>query len=263
MRSAQRVKTAYMVALAYKSKKKVKTKDGDETTVYEYGPRQVQKRHQDKAKRLEKLKSNIHRLQTQVKKDLKCEDDKKCQTALAVALIDHTYERVGNDESASQGHFGVTGWKVDHIRRSGESFILEYVGKSGVKHSKKVDDPAIVQSLKKAIEGKKSSDVILEVSAEDVNDYLKPYDITAKDLRGYHANNEMKSNLRKERRKGPSDLPRLRKDRDKILKKEFDKALQETAKAVGHEPTTLRGQYLVPSLEEDYLKDGTISSSFV
>ena len=93
---------------------------------------------------------------------------------------------------------------------------------------------------------------------EDVNNYLKGFDITAKDIRGFRANDEMCKALRAERSKGPKELPRDRKEKDKILKAEFKDALECVAEIVGHEPTTLRSQYLVPSLEDTYVHDGTV-----
>jgi len=241
----------------YKSKKKVKTKDGEERVIYEYGPRQVQRRHQEKAERLEELRHSIDEMRDQVYEDLSCDDPETCSVALAVALMDHTYERVGNSESADKGHFGVTGWRVDHVRFSKGKATLEYVGKSGVEQEKDVTDARLLSALKKAVKGKDPDDEIVDASAEEVNAYLKEFGITAKDIRGFHANESMKERLAKIRSKGPK-LPKERKKKDEILKKEFQKALEETAKAVGHEPTTLRNQYLVPSLEETFMHDGEV-----
>jgi hypothetical protein len=177
-----------------------------------------------------------------------------------VALIDHTYERVGNDTSADErGHFGVTGWLKEHITLGKGSATIRYVGKSGVKHVKKVKDLSILPALKEAYDSvEKETEGLFEgVSASDVNSYLEEFDITAKDLRGFHANREMQERLTAIRAKGPK-LPASRKEKDKILKKEFNKALEGASEAVGHEAATLKNQYLVPSLEEAYLKDGTV-----
>ena len=100
---------ALKVAAKYKSKKKVKTESGEDMTVYEYSDRQIANRNKKKAERIEKLRKSIGKLRTTVKRDMKSSDPEKSLTALAVALMDHTYERVGNDESAKDGHFGVTG----------------------------------------------------------------------------------------------------------------------------------------------------------
>lgn len=259
--------TAMRVAARYKEKKQVPKADGSgKTTVYVYSERQVANRHREKAERLEDFKPALTELRAQVKKDLDANDPKKNLVALAVGLIDATYERVGNEDSADKGHYGVTGWLRKHVTFKGKRAVIRYVGKSGVKHEKSVDDETLVGALKKCCGDKDGEEAVLSlgkyaVTSDDVNKYLKPYGITAKDLRGLHANREMQERLRAIRSKGPK-LPRLRKERDPILKEEFKKALEGAAEAVGHEPATLRKQYLVPGIEEAYMKDGTVPRDF-
>lgn len=245
----------------YKKKKVVKTKDGDERTVYIYSDRQVAERNRAKAEKVEHLRKQIDKLRKQVQKDLSSKDEHTRATALAVALMDATYERVGNDESAKKGHFGVTGWQVKHLRFHGDKVTIKYVGKSGVKHEKVIDTAVAVRALRDAVKGKKPDDEVVECDADDVNDYLEPFGVSAKDIRGYHANAEMQARLKAIRAKGKK-LPTDKKEREKILKAEFKEALEETADAVGHEPSTLRSQYLVPGLESSYLSDGDIPDRF-
>jgi DNA topoisomerase IB/2'-5' RNA ligase len=248
----------------YKEKKQVPKTDGSgKTTVYVYSERQVANRQRQKAERLEDFKPALADLRKQVKSDLDSDDPKKGLIALAVGLIDATYERVGNEDSADNGHYGVTGWLRKHVTFKGNKAVIRYVGKSGVKHEKTVEDDALVGALKNCCEDKEKDEPLLSlgkhsVTADDVNKYLEPYGITAKDLRGLHANREMQNRLRKIRSEGPK-LPRLRKERDPILKQEFKEALEGAAEAVGHEPATLRKQYLVPGIEEAYMKDGTVT----
>ena len=257
---------ALRVAARYKSKKKVKTESGD-MTVYEYSDRQIANRNRAKAKKIEGLKKHIGDLRTQVKRDLKSEDPEKMLTALAVALMDHTFERVGNDESAKDGHVGVTGWAKKHIS-FGKKTTVKYVGKSGVKHTKEITDAAIKRALRDAYEAVEGDDTSIfdweggKVTAEKVNAYLKDFDITAKDIRGFHANDTMHDALKAVRKAG-GKLPEDKKKREAQLKEEFKKALEDTADTVGHEPATLRSMYLVPGLEEEYLKDGSVTDSFV
>lgn len=242
------------VAARYKSKKKLETG----TTVYQYSDRQIARRNREKAERLEKLRSSMSDLRAQVRKDLQSKDDDKRLTALAIALMDETAERVGNDESAQEGHFGVTGWRRNHISFSGGQASISYVGKSGVKHKKSVKTKAIVEALRRAYDDCKGEGTVTgTVDATKVNAYLKSYGITAKDIRGFHANDIMKAKLGEVRR---GELPSDPKERKKKLQTEFKKALEETAEAVGHEPSTLRSQYLVPGLEDAFLRDGTIPS---
>lgn len=244
-----------------KGKYKDKKKDDEGNVHYEYGPRQISKRNKEKAKRVEDLRKKIDDLRKKVKSDLSSSQEETKNQSLAVALMDATYERVGNDESASDGHFGVTGWQVKHVTFKGDKAVLNYVGKSGVKQKKEVKDPSLVSALKKATKGKKGDDEIITISAKEVNEYLKLFDITAKDIRGFHANLEMKNALEEVRKKGP-ELPRSRKEKDEILKKEFNKALEKASEAVGHESATLKSNYLVPGFEERYLHDGTIVEEF-
>lgn len=263
---ASRVAMAVRVAARYKSKKKIKTKDGDETTVYEYSDRQVANRHREKAERVEHLRKHMSDLRARVKSDLKSDDPETRMTALAVSLMDHTCERVGNDESADEGHFGVTGWLVEHVTIKGDKATIKYVGKSGVGHEKTVEDGPTVTALKELTKGRKGKDAVFDtedarVTSECVNDYLAEFDITAKDIRGFRANDEMCKALREERSKGPKTLPKGRKEKDEILKAEFKRALETVAEVVGHEASTLRSQYLVPGLEDQFIKDGTVLKS--
>ena len=256
---------ANRVAARFQKKKEVPKADGSgTTTVYEYGPRQVSNRNRAKASRIEKLRSQMAGLRARYKKDLSDSDPKKRLSALAVALIDLTYERVGNDGSAKDnGHYGVTTWQADHVSVKGSKATFTYTGKSGVEQKKVVSDSKVVTALKRALKGKSKSDRILcegddcKVKALDVNTYLKEFKITAKDIRGLHANEEMRKALREVRSKGPA-LPKDRKAKDKILKAEFKAALEKASSAVGHEASTLKNQYLVPGMETSFLHDGKV-----
>lgn len=249
------------VAARYKSKKIIETG----AVVYQYSDRQIALRNRQKAERLEKLRSSVNDLRAQYRKDLTSKDPQKRLTALAVALVDETYERVGNDDSAKAGHFGVTGWKKQHIVFVDGGATISYVGKSGVKQKKSVQTKAIVSALRQAYDECKDGSGIfdsgeIKVCADKVNSYLKDFGVTAKDIRGFHANAVMQANL-KAVRKG--ELPSDPKARKKVLQTEFKAALAETAQDLGHEADTLRNQYLVPGLEDDFLKDGSVLSKMI
>ena len=256
-----------VVEAKYKSKKTVKNKDGEDMVVYEYSDQQIANRNKEKAERIDKLRGNIDKLRSQYRKDLNSNDEKTLYSALAVGLMDVTFERVGNDDSADDGHFGVTGWMKKHFTINGNKATIKYVGKSGVSHVKEISDAAVMRVLKKTLDGKKDNDLVCEgddtrVTSVDVNEYLKPFDITAKDIRGFHANDEMQTKLKEVRSKG-GELPSDPKKREKKLKDEFNEALDSTAEAVGHESATLRSHYLVPGLEDDFMDDGKVNNSFV
>jgi DNA topoisomerase IB len=253
----EKVVRRYLTA-QYKEKKQVPSQDGGKTTVYVYSERQVANRNRKKAERLQKLGQAIKKIQAKVKKDLRSGDPETARTALAVALMDHTYERIGNDSSAKDGHFGVTGWKRSQVSFKSDGAFIKYTGKSGVKQEKKITDASIRKALREAYDDGNEGLLTWDqgrVTPDKVNAYLKSFGVTSKDIRGYHANNEMRKRLKQSR---SGTLPSDKKEREAKLKTEFKEALEATAEAVGHEASTLRSQYLVPGLEDSYLKDGTI-----
>ena len=239
---------------------KIKQESGNITYVYD--EKHIDKRNKSKATRVANLSKSLTKLQSQLKKDITSNDQKTRLTALAIDVIDKTYERVGNTQSARDlKHYGVTTLMKKHLTFSGSKAIFNYIGKSGVKQRKEITDGKIVSALKEQVKNLKPTDTIFKgdgftISAKHINKYLKPFNITAKDIRGMHANEEMIKELKKVRK---GKLPSDEKEKEKKLKEEFEKALETAAERVGHEPATLKNQYLVPGLKDDYMKDGKIN----
>lgn len=204
------------------------------------------------------LSGEIRGLRTKVTRDMKSDDEKTKLVATIIALIDCTAERVGNDASAKDAnHVGVTGFKKENVKVNGNKVTLDYVGKSDVEHLREFTDERIATVLKVLLKrAKKPSDFIfttsdgLKIKAPQVNKYLENYGVTAKDLRGYAANHMVIESLRK--RKKPSD--------EKERKKVMSEVLQKVADTVGHGKATLRKHYLLPNIEDDYVKKGKIPS---
>jgi len=211
------------------------------------------KKWDKKKKHIENLASNIRSLRYNVSRDLKSDDQKQMLTALVIAVMDKTAERVGNDDSAQSGHFGVTGFKKKHVTVIGSTVHLKYMGKSGVDHEKSFSDKQIAKALKQAIKNSPSEFVFqtsdgFRIRADKVNRYLKEYDISAKDIRGFCANSYIISRLKK--------MPV--QDVEKKRKSDFNKAAKYTAIKVGHGTGTLKSHYLMPELSREYIKNGKI-----
>lgn len=66
--------------------------------------------------------------------------------AAAVRLIDACLLRVGNDQSADNGHYGATTLTIDHVIDDGH-LTLDYVGKSGKTHTVVVEDDDLADIL--------------------------------------------------------------------------------------------------------------------
>jgi DNA topoisomerase IB len=258
----------FPVTAKYSEKKQVPKANGKgKTTVYVYSEGQVDKRNKEKAKRLQAFKPKVDKLRAKVKTDLKSKDYETRLTALVVALIDETHERIGSPASSKgdlnddgEPHYGVSQWLKKHVTLSEGKATIRYVGKSGVDQEKEVTTPYVLSALRdavKAADGKES--MLFEgVTGEKVNAYLKEFSVTCKDLRSLGCNSMMQRTLRRIRSKG-GKLPEDKKDRAKKLKAEFKEALEEVASEIGgHEPSTLANQYLAPNMEPQYLKDGTV-----
>ena len=186
---------------------------------------------------------------------MKSDDEKTRLTALAIALMDKTAERVGNEASAKEGHVGVTGFKSGQVTVSGDTVTIKYVGKSGVKQEKQVTDSLIAKLLKECQGNCKGKDSPIlttsdgfKIKADKVNRYLREFGVTAKDIRGYAANTLVYDMLK--RSKTPSD-PEERK-------RQFREVLKAVAEKVGHQQATLKQHYLLPGIEEAYVKNGTV-----
>jgi murein DD-endopeptidase MepM/ murein hydrolase activator NlpD len=218
--------------------KKVKTDSGE---VRVYDEAHVKKRWKKKVDNINSLKSKLPKLQKKYKSDLSSDDLKVRTLAAVVAVIDMTAMRVGNDDSVDEfGTFGATTLKKKHVKISGNTVRFKFLGKKKVEQDLSLTDSKVAKVIKELISGKSANDFVFEyddgkrIRAKVVNRYLADFGITAKDLRGFHANRLMREELKRT--------------------KDFDRALEEVSESVGHEPKTLMNQYLDPSLVKKYKK---------
>jgi GNAT superfamily N-acetyltransferase len=216
----------------------------------------IKERWAKKKDSLMNMADNIRSLRTNLRKDLKSDNDKDRLTALAISLMDKTAERVGNDESEANGHLGITGLSKRNVKVEGNTITLKYVGKSGVKHEKQFSDEGIANALKDAIANSQSKYVFetsdrFRIKNDRVNRYLSEYDISAKDLRGYSANQWIVSKLREVKDK------EILGDEAK-RKKKFNEIVKSVAEKVGHGAPTLKKHYMLPSLEREWVNHGRI-----
>ena len=222
----------------------------------EIDPKVLRERWAKKKDALENLANNIQRLRTNLSKDLKEGDEKERLTALVVKVMDETGERVGNDVSADNGHFGVTGLKKKHIKVNGSNLKFKYTGKSGVEHEKEINDSTLANAMREAINNSPSEYVFetsdgFRIKNDRVNRYLNRFDVSAKDLRGYSANKWIITRLKSV------------KDREilgdaKKRKTKFNEIVKDVAEKVGHGRATLKKHYLLPSLEREFINHGKI-----
>lgn len=213
----------------------------------------VKKRWSKKKDRLGVLDENIQRLKYNVSLGLKSDNEKIFLTSLVVALMIKTSERVGNEESASNSHVGIIGLQKKQVNVISDKVILEYVGKSGVEHSKYFSDKRIAKALKLAKKRSPSKFIFtttegFKIKSDRVNRYLSDFGITAKDIRGYSANNWLIKKL------VTLDIEDTKSKR----LRQFNKAVRSVAEKVGHGFGTIKKHYLVPELGATFVEKGVI-----
>ena len=214
---------------------------------------ELRRRWKKKQGQVQTLANNMQKLRYNITSDLKSDDEKVFLTACVVSLMDKSAERVGNDDSASKGHRGITGLLESQFMIEGNSIHLRYTGKSGVKQEKVVTDERLSNALRKAM-GISTSKYLFctsdgfKIKNDRVNRYLSDFGITAKDIRGFSANKWLIQKLH------ANDIA----DDEKQRKKDFIRMSKAVAAKVGHGHTMLKNQYLIPGLEEEYITNGRI-----
>jgi DNA topoisomerase I len=101
--------------------------------------------------------------------------------ALSVGLLDRTLIRVGNDHyRRSNGTFGLTTLRADHVDVNGAEVSFCFVGKGGAEHQVSVRDPRFARAVKRCHElgGKElftyrgEDGQPVRIDSADCNDYL-------------------------------------------------------------------------------------------
>lgn len=214
--------------------------------------KQLTKRWDSKRDSIYNLRDNISRLKNQVRKDLKSTNEKDKLTALIVRIMMITSERIGNEDSATNGRFGISQLKNNHIYLKDGKIFLVYVGKSGVKHSKCFKDETSYNIIKN-LKGRNKEYLFIctdgfRIKPDRVNRYLNNFGAKSKDIRGFNANKLMQSELNK--------YGKVKEEKDRI--KIFNLSLKKIASKIGHLPTTLRTHYLLPEIEESFYAHGSV-----
>ncbi len=156
---------------------------------------------------------------------------RSCECAVILSLIQQCNFRIGNDQNVKKyKHYGLTTLTPKHFQFGPRSCKIDFVGKKGVQNTSIVRCPKTVKSLKELARGNNKHEKVFTVSASDVNDCLRPYDVTTKDLRTYNANITF--------------IEKYRKTEDVKL------ALEETAECFHNTKTVLKNSYIVPDVFE-------------
>jgi DNA topoisomerase-1 len=182
--------------------------------------------------------------------------------AVAVRLLDLGYFRIGNDVyTDTNGSFGLTTMRKDHVSKHGESMRFCFVGKSGVEHTIDIDDKSAIEALQVMRKRRGGGDELLawkdgktwrDLSASDVNDYIRGcfgIEATAKDFRTWHATVIAAAVLAETDEPGKTKASR---------KRAVSGAMKEVSEFLGNTPTLARTAYVDPRVVEAYERGRTI-----
>lgn len=153
------------------------------------------------------------------------------ECAVILSLIQLCNFRIGNDQNVKKyNHYGLTTLTSKHFHFGPRSCKIDFVGKKGVQNTSTVRCPKTVKSLKELVRANKKHEKVFTVSAADVNDCLRPYGVTTKDLRTYNAN-----------------ITFIQKY---FQLEDVKQALEETSECFHNTKTVLKNSYIVPDVFE-------------
>ena len=181
---------------------------------------------------------------------------------VAVRLLDLGYFRIGNDVyTDTNGSFGLTTLRKDHVSKHGDVMRFHFVGKSGVEHTIDIDDKAAIEALDVMRRRRGGGDELLawkdgkrwrDLGASDVNDYIRTcfgIEATAKDFRTWHATVIAAAALAGTDEPGGTKASR---------KRAVSSAMKEVSEFLGNTPTLARTAYVDPRVVEAYERGRTI-----
>ena len=181
--------------------------------------------------------------------------------AVAVRLLDLGCFRIGNDVyTDTNGSFGLTTLRKEHVTKRGGALRFDFVGKSGIEHSIEIDDVAVIEALD-VMRRRRGGEELLawkdgrqwrRLDASLVNDYigtLTGVGATAKDFRTWHATVLAAASLAETDEPGDTKASRKRAE---------VAAMKEVSEFLGNTPALARSAYVDPRVVEAYERGKTI-----
>jgi DNA topoisomerase-1 len=183
--------------------------------------------------------------------------------AAVIAIMEKTLIRVGNDEYASSnGSYGLTTMRDKHARVAAGKVEFRFRGKSGVEHEIDLEDPKLVEIVRKCRElpgqelfqYRDDDGKVCDITSTDVNAYLREIsggDFTAKDFRTWAGTVLAARALRE------FDAY----DSKTQAKKNLVRAIEKVAMRLGNTKAVCRKCYIHPVIIDSYL-DGELVKHF-
>jgi DNA topoisomerase-1 len=228
---------------------------------YRYHPDWERVRDEVKFDRMLPFGLSLPRLRKQIESDLNQRGLPRSRvTALALAVLDQSLIRVGNDRYTRQnGSFGLTTITNKHADVNGHKVHFKFIAKGGAKSEVALRDRRLAglvaecQDLggQRLFTYQDTEGTVEGIRSNDVNEYLRTtcgLDATAKDFRTWGASALLTDRLG---RIGPSDQP----------EREILQAIDEVAETLGNTRAVCRASYVHPAIAEAFT-DGTLEPAW-
>lgn len=235
-------------------------RDAKRRKQYRYHPRWRSVRDEAKYERMLNFGKALPAIRRQVDAALRLPGlPREKVLATIVYLLQATMMRIGNEEYARHNKsFGLTTLRDRHVRIDGGAVEFRFRGKSGVRHTVRVDDPRLARIIRRSrdLPGQElfqyvdDDGVQRSVDSSDVNDYLRALtgeDYTAKDFRTW-SGTVLAALALQEYQKFDSEAQ---------ARKNVVRAIETVAERLGNTPTVCCKCYVHPAVIESYL-DGTM-----
>jgi DNA topoisomerase I len=222
---------------------------------YIYHPAWETIRDAAKFERMGEFGARVGGLRRQVDTDLRRTGlDRRKVTALAIAVLDRTLIRVGNQRYADENEaYGLTTLTSDHVTVEGFDVQLEFAGKGGADHELAFKDRRLASLIVRCqdLAGQTlfsypTEDGPSAITSTDVNMYLADAmtgEFTAKDVRTWGASTAVAENLMS--------------DRDPDIESRLLRAIDIAAERLGNTREVCRTSYVHPVIPESF-EDGSL-----
>jgi DNA topoisomerase-1 len=233
---------------------------------YLYHPDWQRSRSQQKHQRVLALGAALPRARSAVAEDLTASGlSRERVLATAFRLLDAGHFRIGGEVYAeTNGSYGLSTLRREHVRRQRGLLVFEYVAKSGVAHTERIDDPILLETVGALIRRRGGGlDELLvyrdgggwrKVTSEEINAYVKTavgLDVSAKDFRTWHGTVLGSVALATESLTHPAGKPWSKTGLDKAIRR----SVVAVSESLGNTPAVCRRSYINPRVVELF-RDG-------
>ena len=239
---------------------------------YIYSANFKQRREEKKYCQLIKISKMIQRLKAQIDKDILAPYFTRNKlTAVILRIMEVCNFRSGTRKMEKlHGSHGITTIHKKHINIKNDKIEIGFIGKKQVNNHCIINNKKLYDIIKTIYKLSNKGDPYLfsitnekgekiSITMKDLNDYLKPYEITTKDLRTWNANVIFLKNLKKNIDATFNEYKVLNeKKKDRFRKKIVQESIKTTAELLHHTPTICKSSYLYKKIMEEFLANDKI-----